>query len=143
MKHLRCHNHYANDLKKWLKEDFNKQYRSISKRSKRPKTISVNKNKHDDENEDENNNEVNIQQTTLTVNISEDELYKQMKEQHVTQHMDDVLNLLRSQSKQLFLIDYEQMKKRWCPRFKKYFETWHLPHIDELGEPVRTLPLQH
>ncbi|CAF4506373.1 unnamed protein product, partial [Didymodactylos carnosus] len=84
---------------------------------KRSKTISVNENKHDDgnednDNEDENNNEVNIQQTTLTANISENELYKQMKEQHVTQHMDDVLNLLRSQSKQLFLIDYEQMKKR-------------------------------
>ncbi|CAF1097757.1 unnamed protein product [Didymodactylos carnosus] len=55
MKHLRCHNHYANDLKKWLKQDFNKQYRSISKRSKRSKTISVNENKHDDENEDAKN----------------------------------------------------------------------------------------
>ncbi|CAF1427654.1 unnamed protein product [Didymodactylos carnosus] len=116
---LRCYNHYQEDLKKWLKADFNQKYRTVTPQLPTNVTPTA----------DTTSNAA----TTSHDATSNNEVYTSMKRDYVNNHVDDVINLLHSNSLQHFTDNYNQLKHRWPESFHDYFSKYHLPRINELG----------
>ncbi|CAF1560154.1 unnamed protein product, partial [Didymodactylos carnosus] len=127
LKLLRCHNHFNNNIKEWLRDHFNVLHRGVVNQSKSQTTTTTN---------------VGLTamsplspitattSSTMSPNESQNNFYKTYKTEFIRQHLDDVYNLLRCGSKAEFLDQYREKKQQWTPKFVTYFETYHLPHID-------------
>ncbi|CAF1334682.1 unnamed protein product, partial [Didymodactylos carnosus] len=101
--HIRCLNHYRKDVKLWLRNEFNKTNRALrnhtltsSSTTTTPPMI-VNEITNDDEVDEDDDSEV------ATVNQTPDDLYKLAKRSYIHKHLDDIIELLESETKQQFL----------------------------------------